>query len=236
MTSAVAAGAGAPAAGAAGQADFSATQALLESLRARYPNTEFDAVSPAPMPGLYEVVMGRNVAYTNREGRLWLFGAIYDMHMQQDLTAKRVQELNRIDWQTLPHEAAFQLKKGDGRRHVAVFSDPDCPYCRRLEASIAALDNVTVHYFMFPIATLHPHAGSKVEKVWCSKDRLAAWRETIAGRPVLAESCATPLAAVLRFADAHEITGTPTLIAPDGRSISRYLDAAQLEAWLTQGR
>src|SRR5262245_62965999 len=101
--------------------------ALEARLKMLYPNTEVTQVAPSALAGLWEVVLGRNVAYTDATGRYFLFGHLYDMSAQRDLTAERQESLQRIDFSSLPLEDAIKTVRGKGSRVMAVFSDPDCP-------------------------------------------------------------------------------------------------------------
>ena len=141
-------------------ADATPEQRLLSTLRQLYPATTFTRVQSTPVPGLYEVALGNNVAYAAEDGRYFVFGHLFDLQTQRDLTvANRLASARspaRVDFAALPLADAIKTVRGtDGRRVLAVFSDPDCPYCQELEAQLAALDNATVYTFLLPIASLH---------------------------------------------------------------------------------
>jgi thiol:disulfide interchange protein DsbC len=76
--------------------------AMGNRLQALYPSTRFGAVNPTPWPGVFEVVMGTNLAYVDQSGQYFLFGHLYDMKSQRDLTAERKDTLARIDFDALP--------------------------------------------------------------------------------------------------------------------------------------
>ena len=127
-------------------------------LQALYPSTRFGAVNPTPWPGVFEVVMGANIAYVDESGQYFLFGHLYDMKAQRDLTAEHKDTLARIDFSTLPLADAMKEVRGKGTRVLAIFSDPDCPYCKQLEAELAKLSNVQIFVFPFPLVGLHANA------------------------------------------------------------------------------
>jgi thiol:disulfide interchange protein DsbC len=163
------------------------------------------------------------------------------MQSQRDLTAERKDSLAKVDWTVLPLENSIQFISGKGERVLAVFSDPDCPYCKKVEAELAKLDNVTIYLFPFPIQSLHPNAVAKSTAIWCAKDRAQAWRDALAGVKVagrLAEKgdCENPIAANVALADRLGINGTPTLIARDGRLLPGAASADRISAWLDAGR
>jgi thiol:disulfide interchange protein DsbC len=121
--------------------------------------------------------MGKNAAYTDTTGRYFVFGHLFDMKEQRDLTADRVEKAARIAFGELPLADAIKTVRGKGERVLAVFSDPDCPYCRRLEAELVKLDNVTLYTFPYPLEGLHAEAKDKSIAVWCAANRSQAWAE-----------------------------------------------------------
>ena len=163
--------------------------AMSARLQALYPSTRFGAVNPTPWPGVFEVVMGANIAYVDASGQYFLFGHLYDMKAQRDLTAEHKDTLARIDFNALPLSDAMKEVRGNGSRVLAIFSDPDCPYCRKLESDIRSLTDVTIYTFLMPLASLHTAAHAKAVSVWCAKDRIAApfdegkYREIKAANP-----------------------------------------------------
>jgi thiol:disulfide interchange protein DsbC len=137
-----------PVSGAAASADLDAVAA---GLRAQHPGTRIDSVQFSPIAGLYEVVMGRNVAYMDASGRYALFGHVWDMQTRRDLTADRKALLDRIDVKALDKSLALRHVKGRGTRTLYVFADPQCSFCRQQEQALLALDDVTIYTFVLPI-------------------------------------------------------------------------------------
>ncbi len=212
-----------------------ATETLKQNLGKLYPKTSFQSVRPAVYPGIYEIVMGKNVVYTDVNGRYFMFGHVFDMHDQKDLTESRLTEINKISFDGLPKDAAIVFKEGKGTRQLAVFSDPDCPYCRRLEPELAKLKDVTIYLYMLPLS-MHPEASAKSEAVWCSNDRASSWRELLLNNKVAAEAkCNTPIQLVAGVAKQLNISGTPTLISGDGRVKPGAMDAQAIDHWLNGG-
>ena len=110
-------------------------------------------------------------SYVDASGQYFMFGHLYDMKAQRDLTAERKDTMTRIDFASLPLTDALTEVRGNGKRTLVIFSDPDCPYCKKLEADIANLSDVTTHTFLMPIASLHPQARAKAISVWCAPGR-----------------------------------------------------------------
>jgi thiol:disulfide interchange protein DsbC len=207
---------------------------LLERLQTLYPSTRISAIHPTVWPGVFEVAMGANLAYVDATGRYFLFGHLYDMRQQRDLTAERKDAMARIDFGSLPLADALTEVRGKGTRTLAIFSDPDCPYCRRLEAELRGLDDVTIHTFLMPLASLHPGAHAKAVSVWCAADRLSTWQALMLrdALPPKAD-CPHPVDRNIALGEQLGINGTPTLIAGDGRVLAGAASREQIESWLS---
>ena len=205
-------------------------------LKRLYPATQFSRIEPSPVSGLTQVVMGRTVAYVDPSGRYFLFGRLYDMQAQQDLTAPLLEGASRIAWQALPITDAIVTTRGAGTRRLAVFTDPDCPYCRALEKTLGQLDDITVYTFLVPVAALHPEAPAKAAAIWCAPDRARALEAVLVRNEPLkpaATECATPIARNLALAARLAVRGTPALFAGDGRRLDGAADLPALQAFLT---
>jgi len=208
----------------------SATETEMEArLKELYPSTRITAVRQSEVTGLFEVIMGRNVAFTDTSGRYFVFGHLFDMREQKDLTAQRLSDINRIDFTQLPLQDAIKTVRGDGSRKLAVFSDPDCPYCKGLEGELAKLENVSIYTFLFPLDGLHPEAKGKAERVWCAANPAKAWAALMTtGKLVESPNCATPIARINQLATSLGINGTPTIILQDGSLIPGAAPAAEI--------
>lgn len=213
-----------------------APASLVEKFRSLYPKTTFREIRSSQVEGLYEVVMGENIAYTDESGRYFIFGHLFDMQQQLDLTAQRKLDNRKAEFPAQYLAQAIRTVRGDGSRSLAVFSDPDCPYCRQLEAELARLDNVTIHTFLYPLETLHPEARTRSVSVWCAPDRSRAWSELmLAGRKPRLAACDNPIDDNLVLGSRLGVVGTPTLIAADGRILPGSASAEKIEQWLDAG-
>lgn len=208
-------------------------QAVLARLKRQYPATAFTSVARTPVKGLYEVQMGPNIAYVDASGRHFLFGHLFDMQTQSDLTAKRQSgdsstptlrsereasgPKSVIALADLPLKDAIKRVNGNGARTLVVFSDPNCPYCRRLEADLPALADTTIYTFLIPI--LGPSSRKSAE---------AMWAEAMPERAKELEVLDRNLSLASRFG----INGTPTLIRNDGAVTAGAMPADQIAAWL----
>jgi thiol:disulfide interchange protein DsbC len=220
---------------AAAQNTAQTSTSIAERLQALYPATRFGAVNTTPWPGVFEVVMGANLAYVDESGQYFLFGHLYDMQSQRDLTVERKDTLARVDFAALPLADAVKEVRGTGARTLAIFSDPDCPYCRRLEAEIKNLSDVTLYTFLMPIASLHPEARSKAIAVWCAPDQVEGWHALMwRDEKIPTKECAHPVDRNVALGERLGINGTPTLVAADGRVLPGAASLAQIEAWLAR--
>lgn len=185
-----------------------------QNLKQNYPSTTFDEVNETPVTGIYEVVMGNNVAYTDKQARYFFFGNLFDMQTQTDIT-KTVQPKAFFPDEHLKN--SIKEVKGNGSRKLAVFTDVDCPYCQQLEHTLTKLDNVTIYRFLFPLDSIHPQAKSVSINIWCSKDRLKAYYDYINHNisPKL-NSCKNPIEENLILGGELGVQGTPSMIFSDG--------------------
>jgi thiol:disulfide interchange protein DsbC len=211
---------------------------LRKNLPARMPNfPAIDEVSRTPLPGMYEVRMGTDLLYTDAEGNYIISGEMMDTRNRRNLTEERTNKLLAIDFSQLPVKDAFTIVRGNGKRKLAVFEDPNCGYCKRFEADLQKIDNVTVYMFLYPI--LGPDSIEKSKSVWCAKDRGRAWLDWMVRNEALnrAETgCDTSvLARNTDFGRKHKITGTPTLIFADGSRVPGAIAAADIEKLLANG-
>ena len=145
--------------------------------------------------------------------------------------------MTRIDFASLPFADALKEVRGTGARAFAIFSDPDCPYCRRLEVELKGMTDVTIHTFLMPIASLHPQARAKAIAIWCAQDPIAAWHSFMWNEkaPSLlkaGQDCQHPVDRNVTLGERLGISGTPTLVAADGRVMAGAAGLAQIEAWL----
>jgi thiol:disulfide interchange protein DsbC len=217
--------------------------AIEETISKALPNTKIDSVQLSVVPGLVEIVAGNNLFYFDPTGRYLVVGNIYDMRTATDLTAQRKRDFSqtpKIEWEDLPLESAVKYG-GHGPSKLAVFFDPDCPWCKRLHEQLSAMDDVEVYAIMYPVESLHAGAKSKAAAILCHNDPLQALNTIMKGGElpaVIDQDClARSSAAIDRveaFARRHDIHGTPTLIAPDGRVRPGFLEAKPLKAWLTR--
>jgi thiol:disulfide interchange protein DsbC len=215
---------------------FAQEAAIRKNLTERLPSLPaIDEVVKSPIPGLFEIrVGGTEIFYTDAEGNYLFQGNLIDTKAKRNLTEERVAKLTEIDFATLPLKDAFTVVRGNGKRKVAVFEDPNCGYCKRFEKDLQSVNNVTVYMFLYPI--LGPGSTERSKNIWCAKDRNKAWTDWMTKDvDVAAGTCDTAaLARNVEFGKKHKITGTPTLIFADGNRVPGAIGAAQVEKFLAE--
>ena len=159
-----------------------ATTAFGEDVRTHIKNTfpklTVDAVQESVVPGLYEITSGANILYYARATDNFIFGDIFSKE-GTNLTAARRMAVAGKKYDNLDLSKAVKI--GNGPTKVVLFTDPDCPYCRKVDGFLEKLPNITLYVFFSPIASLHPAAETKAAYILGSKDQGDTYRKTIAG-------------------------------------------------------
>lgn len=203
---------------------------VRQALQSKFPAMTVDSVTKAPFAGLYEVVLDGEIVYTDDKVEYFFAGSIYDIRTlpPRNLTQENT---GRMTVQALAssRDSAIKRVKGDGKRTLYTFEDPNCGYCKQLSRELAKVDNVTVYTFLLPI--LSQDSVEKARAVWCAEDRAQAWDDLMlkAALPEGGKSCATPIERNRQLMRRFGIRGTPAIYLENGRHIGGYLPAAQIE-------
>ena len=199
------------------------------ALKKTIPEVTVDSVRKTQYGGLYEVVVGGDIFYSDDKGSFLLMGSLIDLKTKENVTDLRQRQLTRVSFDALPLDNAFKIVRGNGSRKVAMFADPNCGYCKRFERDLLGIDNITVYVFLYPI--LAADSVEKSKAVWCSADRGKLWLDhMVRDAPISGDtSCATPIEKNLAFGREKKIQGTPTLIFEDGERIPGAMPIAEFE-------
>lgn len=225
-------------AGTAAHAANAVETRLLKTLSARFPTIKLDAVVPSPIPGLYQVIAGNAVVYVDASGDHMIVGRMMDTRTKEDLSTAAIDAHYAVNFNSLPFGEAIEIVKGDGSRKMALFADPDCPYCQRLEQEdMRSMTNLTVYLFLFPLEQIHPHALADSKAIWCSPDRASAWTNWMLNHTPIpgGGSCANdPIAKIAALARTLHINATPTIFLQNGHRIGGFIPLPQLNKLMAQ--
>lgn len=201
---------------------------IRASIQEKFPKIgKLDHIVKTPYAGLYEIVIDGQLLYTDEKG-LYLFdGSIIETKSRRNLSEESRRKLFAIDFDKLPFDLAMKKVKGDGKRRMAYFTDPNCGYCKRLEKELAKVTDVTLHIFLYPI---FPNSGDTVRNVLCAKDPVKAWDDLMLNSVAPASAnCETSTDKVLALGKKLGVNGTPNLVFGSGAQSPGYLPVEELE-------
>ena len=213
---------------------------IRAALQKQFPKHKVGAIHPAVVNGWYEVVMdNHDVIYADTSAKYIFIGNLIDLAQQKSLTEDRQKELQSVnlkpEFDKLPFDDAIKVVRGTGERKLVVFTDPDCPFCKKLDReSLRPITDVTIYYFLYPLDQLHPNSRAKAAKVWCATDRVKAWYDLIYDekQPDNDGSCPNPMEAIAASAQNLGINGTPGLFFGSGQVVPGAISTEQIEQML----
>lgn len=214
---------------------FAQEATIRKNLAERLPNLpKIDEISKTPMPGLYEIRVNQtDIFYTDAKGDFLIQGSLIDTKARVDLTEQRMDKLTAIDFNSLPFKDSFTIVRGNGKRKMAVFEDPNCGYCKKFERDLTKVDNVTVHIFLYPI--LSADSGEKSRNIWCAKDKGKTFIDWMVN-DITPPSAGCDTGAIARnvdFGKRMKINGTPAMIFADGTRVPGAIGPDRIEKFLT---
>ncbi len=194
---------------------------VRDAIHTLVPTAVIDTVEKSDLPGFYEVAMGGAVVYVSGDGKYLFQGNLFDIANKQDLTEQRMAKVRKAGLEKVPQSKQLVFAPQNPKHTVTVFTDIDCPYCRRFHQQIAEYNKVgiAVNYILFPLS-IHPGADKKAIAVWCAADRNAAYSAAMAGQDPGTKTCDNPVAELTSMATAIGVNGTPTMFAEDGSQVS----------------
>lgn len=221
---------------AAAAVDPEVDKRIRKVLAERLPNLpRIDEIRATPIAGLYELRIGSDLVYGDASGQYLVQGQIIETANRRNLTEERINKLTAIDFASLPLKDAIVWKTGTGKRRIAVFSDPNCGYCKRFEAELSKAKDLTVYTFLMPI--LSEDSAAKSKAIWCAKDSTASWRGWMLDgmNPAKAAAdCANPIERNLELGRKLKVNGTPAIVFEDGSRVPGMVPAAELERRLAE--
>lgn len=208
---------------------------IKQNLQKNLPEANIQFVGKTPAKGIYEVVIEGNLLYTDETGNYLLAGNLIDAKTRNNLTEERMRKLYKVNVAALPLDLAIKTVRGDGSRKLYVFSDPDCPFCRKLEQELLGITNVTIYTYLFPL-DIHPKAMEHAHAVWCSANQSQAWIDLMTKNTVPAKvaKCSDPIAKSLSLGQQLRVNSTPTIFLQNGERVTGALPRAELEKRMTE--
>ena len=207
---------------------------IKKAIEARL-GAKVESVTKSGYLGLYEVYLDGQIIYTDEKVTAFVAGNLIDTKTMKNVTDERMRKLTAIRWGDLPFERAIKQVRGDGKRVLATFEDPNCGYCKRLAKEMQKLDNVTIYTFLLPI--LSEDSLKKSKQIWCSADRAKTWNDwMLDGKaPAGRDDCDTSAVSKNQeFGRKLNISGTPTMFFGDGERVPGAMPLARIEQRLNQ--
>ncbi|WP_373683870.1 MULTISPECIES: DsbC family protein [Acinetobacter] len=201
---------------------------VSKNVKQQHPQLKLDNIQATEMKGIYSASMDGQVVYLNEDAQHILAGSMIRLKDQHNLTKDLLIQQNSVDWKKLPLQDAIKSVRGTGKRQIAIFSDPNCPYCKQLEAELKKLDNITIYTFILP---LKAQSVAPSKQVYCEKNPALAWENLItkAQLPTSQSSCANPVERNMALAHRLGVNGTPAIIFSNGFKVMGAYPAAQIE-------
>ena len=206
---------------------FANVETLKNNLNQQYPNIHVSNIQATEMTGLYSANLDNQIIYLDENAQHMFIGSMVRLKDQKNLTKDLVLKQNSIDWKQLPLKDAIKTVKGNGKQQLAIFSDPNCPYCKKLEAELDELNDVTIYTLIYPLKS-QSIAVSK--QVWCDPNQAYAWKNLLQKNVQPKErSCANPIERNLALGRKLGVEGTPTLIFETGFKLMGGRSAGEIQ-------
>ncbi|ENW07334.1 DsbC family protein [Acinetobacter beijerinckii] len=207
---------------------FANVETVKSNLNQNYPNIQVTNIQKTEMAGLYSANLDKQIIYLDENAQYMFVGSMVRMKDQKNLTKDLVLKQNSIDWKKLPFKDAIKTVKGNGKRELAIFSDPNCPYCKKLETELDKLNDVTIYTFIYP---LKQQSIAVSKQIWCDANQAYAWKNLLEKNiQPKAKTCANPIERNLELGRKLDVTGTPTLIFANGLKMVGGRSAEDIQA------
>jgi len=205
-------------------------ESVKKAIEPHFPGAKIESLRKTPYLGLYEALVGGELFYTDEKAEYFFFGHIVDTKSRTSVTNERLQEIKaarRVPLDTLPLEFAIKIVKGNGERKLAVFTDPNCPYCKQLEKELVNITDITIYTLLYPVLRGSLELSTSI---WCAQDQIKAWDDfMLRGITPKTNDCETPIPTLLKSGQENRVTGTPTLIFADGSIVGGMIPAQAIE-------
>ena len=218
-------------------AETSTQEAITKSLSSIFPGVTPDNITPSPMEGVSEVLIGPRLMYISNDGKYLLQGSLIDLKTRTDISEERRNGIRMDALNELGEEKMIVFPAKEQKHTITVFTDIDCGYCRKLHGEMDKYnaEGITVRYLMFPRAGVDSPSFNKAVTVWCSKDQQDAMTRSKSGENLPNASCDNPIKEEYELGQLLGVQGTPAIIMEDGAMLPGYVPAARLAKVLEAG-
>lgn len=212
---------------------IASVETVKAKLAQQYPNVKINDLKTTEMSGLYSGTLDNQIVYVDEDAQHIFVGSMIRLKDQHNLTKDLTLQQNMVDFKKLPLNDAVKTVRGNGKRQLAIFSDPNCPYCKTLEGNLAQLNDVTIYTFIYPIKT---QSIIPSKQIWCSANKEFAWKNLLQKgiKPTAAADCATPIERNLELGKRLGLNGTPAIIFSNGYKVMGAYPAEKIQQIWTQ--
>ncbi len=206
-----------------------------QRILATFPELSAESISPSPIPGLYEIMLGGQVSYVSADGRYLLQGDLFDAELEINLTESRRELARKAAIDSVSETSMIVFRPAEKKYSVTVFTDIDCGYCRKLHRQVADYNalGIEVRYMFFPRSGPDTESWFKAGNVWCAADRNEALTLAKSGAVIASGDCGTtPVSQHYKLGRSLGIRGTPAIVTQSGELIPGYVPPRELLEYL----
>ena len=213
---------------------------IKSSIKLNLPKITIESINPTAIPNMYEVVSGKKIFYVDSTGSYIFIGNMIDLKTKDNLTQNHLESISVVNWNSLPLNNAIRKVNGNGKYKIAIFTDPECVFCKRLEIETTSnLKDTTIYYFFFPLPN-HAEAEKLSLQILCSEDTESAFTMWMKDGKLLQNRTNCTNAKTLKLMkDLGEKIGveaTPLIILPNGKIITGVVPADYLNQLILSNR
>lgn len=217
-------------------APSTADAVVRQTLLRLVPKAKIDQITPAPLPGFYQVIASGHLVYISGDGRFVINGDVIDAKNGSSLTEDAWAAYRKKELAAVPASDRIVYAPPHPKYTVTVFTDVTCPYCRALHAQIGAFnkEGIAVQYLAWPRAGVTGDDGKptatyrEMVSIWCAPNRNDAFTAAKEGHEPKPASCKNPVKDQFDLGLRLGVTGTPSIYAEDGTLIGGYLSPADM--------
>jgi thiol:disulfide interchange protein DsbC len=209
---------------------------IRNKLTTLVPGMQPDSIKPTPVKGLFEVAYGAQILYFSDDGRYMFRGSLIDLDRRADLTERTRSKARKVALDKVSEDEMIVFAPAHTNHTITVFTDVDCPYCRKLHAEMDEYNKagIKVRYLMFPRAGINSPGYKKAVSVWCAEDSNKALTKAKRGESIKEKSCNNPVMQQMELGQMLGVTGTPAIVLESGELMPGYRSAGEIITMLNR--